>query len=92
MMEEDKIKAIAEMHVKMKEKGITPLPLEDNIECFVEGIMPNLSIGQRGFNDSPYIAQRVDVELDGDQVQVFPLNDEKNNYYYSVVKHKQREK
>ena len=88
MTEEDKIKAIAEMHVKMTEIGVLPIPLGDNIESSVEGILPNISIGHRGFNDQPYLAQRIDVGLDGDQVQVVPLNDEENNYYYAVVKHK----
>ena len=88
MTEEDEIKAIAEMHVKMKEKDIGPLSLGDNVESFVEGIMPNISIGQRGFHDPPYIAQKVDVGLDGDQVQVIPYKG--NNYYYCVVKHKQK--
>jgi len=90
MTEEDKIKAIAEMHAKMKESGIVPLPLGDNIESFVEGILPNISLGQRGFQDLPYIAQRIDVGLDGDQIQVLPLNDAENNFYYAVVKHKKR--
>lgn len=88
MTEEEKTKAIAEMYVKMKEIGITPLPLGDNIESFVEGVLPNISIGQGGFQDPPYIAQKIDVGLDGDQVQVLPLNDKEHNYYYAVVKHK----
>jgi len=89
MTDEDKIKAIAEMHVKMKEMddGLR-ITLGDNVESFVEGILPNISIAQRGFQDPPYIAQRIDVGLDGDQVQVLPLNDKEGNFYFAVVKHK----
>ncbi len=90
MTEEDKIKAIAEMHVKMKEIGLDSISLGDNIESSVEGILPNISVGQRNFQDPPYIAQKIDVGLDGDQVQVLPLNDEENNFYYAVVKHKRK--
>lgn len=88
MTDEDKIKAIADMHVIMKANGLEPIFRGDKIESFVEGILPNLSVGQRGFQDPPYIAQKIDVGLEGDQVQVFPLNDKENNFYYAVVKHK----
>lgn len=87
MTDEDKTKAIAEMHAKALEDEL--IVRGGNVESSVEGIMPNISVGQRGFNESPYIAQRVDVGLKGDQVQVLPLNDKENNYYYAVVKHKE---
>ena len=88
MTDEDKIKAIADMHAKAKEIDDGLITLGDNVESFVEGILPNISIGQGGFQDPPYIAQRIDVGLEGDQVQVRPLNDKENNFYYAVVKHK----
>lgn len=90
MTEEQKTKAIAEMHAKMKEIGLEAITQGDNIESSIEGIMPNICIGSRGFQDPPYIAQKIDVGLDGDQVQVLPLNDGKNNFYYAVVKHKRK--
>lgn len=91
MTEEEKVKVIAKMHAKMKEIGLEAIINGDNIESSVEGILPNISIGQRGFRDSPYIAQKIDVGLDGDQVQVFSLNDDENNFYYAVVRHNQRQ-
>lgn len=92
MTEEQKTKAIAEMHAKMKEIGLEAISLGDNIESVVEGILPNICIGKHRLQDPPYIAQKIDVGLDGDQVQVLPLNDGENNYYYAVVKHKRRKR
>lgn len=88
MTDEDKIK---KMHANMKQIGLEAITLGDNVESFVEGILPNISIGQRGFRDPPYIAQKVDVGLDGDQVQVLPLGDGSNEFYYAVVKHKDKQ-
>lgn len=90
MTEKDKTKAIAEMHAKMKKIGLEPIIHGDNIESSIEGILPDIFIGSRGFQNPPCIAQKIDVGLDGDQVQVLPLNDGENNYYYAVVKHKSK--
>lgn len=87
MTDEDKIKA---MHVKMKDIGVEAIILGDNVESSIEGILPNISVGHRGFHEPPYIAQRIDVGLEGDQVQVIPLDDKENNYYYAVVKHRRK--